>query len=119
MSLLEVIIAIVVVLVIVLAVVGYLLNQRRFRDEDRGLRERAKAADHHLALAHAEDKGWERSGLEQAVREAYNQRHGSEPRHLMLVQVVDRPGVDEDEAVFAADGEEIVLTRRGGSWSVV
>ena len=119
MSVIGVIIAVVVVLVIVLAVVGYLLNQRRFRDEDAQLRERAREADHHLALAHAEDKGWERSGLEQAVREAYAQRHGTEPRDLMLVKVVDMPGVDEDEAVFAADGEEIVLTRRGGAWSVV
>jgi hypothetical protein len=29
------------------------------------------------------------------------------------------PGIDEDEAVFHADGDEIALTRRGGAWSVV
>ena len=35
----------------------------------------------------------------------------------MLVQVVDRPGVDEDEAVFHADGETLTMGRRGGEWA--
>jgi hypothetical protein len=32
------------------------------------------------------------------------------------VQVVDRPGTDEDEAVFMADGQELRLGRRNGEW---
>ena len=32
------------------------------------------------------------------------------------MQVVDRPGIDEDEAVFHADGDELVLGRQGGQW---
>ena len=101
----------------VLAVIGYLANTRWRNAEERSLRERALRADHELARAAAEDKGWEREALEAAAREAYRSDHGSDPRSLTLVKVIDRPGVDEDEAVFAADGEEIVLTRRGGSWA--
>jgi hypothetical protein len=35
----------------------------------------------------------------------------------MLVQVVDLPGTDADEAVFDADGERLVLDRRSGDWA--
>ena len=119
MSTFEVILIVVVALVVVLAIVGYLANTRWRRAEEDGLRERALQADHHLALAVAEDKGWERAGLEAAARDAYRTGHGADPRELTLVKVIDRPGVDEDEAVFDADGTEIVLARRGGTWAAV
>jgi hypothetical protein len=116
LSALTIILIVFAVLVVVLAVGGYVANSRRRARERAALVERARQADHHLAQAHAEDKGWERSGLEAAARAAYAQRHGSEPAQLTLVQVVDRPGTDEDEAVFDADGEELRLGRRGGEW---
>ena len=75
-----------------------------------------READQHLAAAHAEDNGWERTGLEAAARSAIEQRTGAAPRELVLVQVIDRPGTDADEAVFHADGTELVLGRRDGQW---
>jgi hypothetical protein len=119
MPVIDVIIIAVVVVLLVLVVVGALANRRRRQAEDLELRERALVADRHLAQAVAEDKGWERATLEQAAREAFSQRHGHAPQELMLIKVLDMPGVDADEAVFAADGQEIALSRRGGSWSAV
>lgn len=111
------------IVLIVLAVVvallfagGYVANARRREAERAKLHARAQEADRHLADAHAEDKGWERGALEAAARTAYIERHGVAPAELNLVQVVDRPGTDEDEAVFHADGHELVLGRRDGAW---
>ena len=53
-----------------------------------------------LAAAHAEDRGWERDDLEAAARQAYAAERGTDPRELELVQVIDRPGTDDDHAVF-------------------
>jgi hypothetical protein len=117
MGTLEIILLVVVAVVVLLAVGGYLANARRRGAERSDLLDRAAQADQHLAAAHAEDKGWERSGLEAAAREAYAAVHGDQPRQLTLVAVVDKPGTEEDEAHFDADGREVVLTRRGGSWA--
>ena len=116
MSVLAIIIIVFTVLVVLLFVGGYIANSRRREKEHAALLQRAEEADQHLAQAHAEDKGWERTGLEAAARAAYVQRHGAEPARLMLVQVVDRPGTDDDEAIFEADGEHLVLGRSGGDW---
>ena len=116
MNVLTIILIVFAVLVIVLAVGGYVANARR-RDRDRAaLLQRTSEADQHLAEAHAQDKGWERSTLESAARAIHAEIHGSEPRELHLVQVVDRPGTDEDQAVFMADGAELRLGRRDGDW---
>lgn len=116
MNALTIILIVAVVLVAVLAIGGYVANARRREREEASLMRRAEEADHHLAEAHAQDKGWERAGLEAAARAVFAERHGSEPRALTLVQVVDRPGTDEDEAVFHADGQELRLGRRGDRW---
>jgi hypothetical protein len=115
-STLAIILTVFVVLVVALAIGGYVLLGRRREAQRASLHAQAQEADQHLARAHAEDKGWERAGLEAAARAAYAERHGREPADLMLVQVVDRPGVEDDEAVFHADGERLVLGRRGGDW---
>jgi hypothetical protein len=115
-STLAIIIAVFAVLVIVLAIGGYVALGRRREAQRSALHAQAQEADRHLAEAHAEDKGWERSTLEAAARAAYAEHHGREPAALMLVQVIDRPGIEEDEAVFDADGERLVLGRRGGEW---
>jgi hypothetical protein len=116
MSAVAVIVIVLVAVVVLLAVGGFLANRRRYDAEAAELRARAREADQHLARARAEDKGWERAALEAAARSAYLQRHGAEPGALTLVQVVDRPGVEEDEAVFQADGERLVLGRTGDGW---
>src|SRR5687767_5980729 len=90
-------------LLVALFVGGYIANGRRRDNERTALHARVQQADQHLARAHAEDKGWERGGLESAARTAFRDRHGREPERLHLVQVVDKPGIEEDEAVFEAD----------------
>ena len=113
---LAVVLIVIAVVVLLLFAGGYVANARRRDAERAALHARAQEADRNLAAAHAEDKGWERGTLEEAARRAFAERHGVQPRELRLVQVVDRPGTDEDEAVFHGDGEELVLGRRGGEW---
>ena len=113
-----VVVIVLAVLLVALFIGGYVANARRTEREEPALRARVQQADQHLARAHAEDKGWERSGLESAARAAYSERHGREPQALHLVQVVDKPGIEEDEAVFQADGERIVLGREGDAWVI-
>ena len=117
MSALAVVLIVLAVLVVLLFVGGYVANARRREAERAALHARAREADRHLADAHAQDKGWERASLEEAARAAYVASHGAPPERLTLVQVVDRPGMDEDEAVFDADGQTIVMGRRGGEWA--
>ena len=117
MSTLAIILIALGALAILLAIGGYVANRRRYRAEGATLHAQAREADQHLARAHADDKGWERSGLEAAARAAYAERHGGgDPQRLMLVQVVDLPGTEADQAVFDADGERLVLGRRDGAW---
>ncbi len=113
---LAIVLIVVAVLVLLLFAGGYVANARRREADRAALHARAQEADRHLAAAHAEDKGWERATLEAAARSAFAERHGVQPRELQLVQVVDRPGTDEDEAVFSGDGQELVLGRRDGAW---
>ena len=117
MSALAIVLIVVGLLLLLLFVGGYVANTRRREAERAALHARAREADQHLASAHAQDKGWERAALEQAARDAFAAAHGAPPKRLMLVQVVDRPGVEEDEAVFDADGETLVMGRRSGEWA--
>jgi hypothetical protein len=117
MDLLAIVLIVFAVVLVLLFIGGYVSNARRREAGRAALHARVQQADQHLALAHADDKGWERSALEAAARAAYEQRTGAAPRELVLVQVVDRPGTDADEAVFHADGTELVLGRRDGAWA--
>jgi type II secretory pathway pseudopilin PulG len=116
MDAVSIVVLVVVAIVVLLAVGGFAATRKRHAAESAALHARAQEADQHLAAAHAEDKGWERGTLEAAARRAYAERHGREPAQLTLVQVVDRPGVEEDEAVFEADGDRLVLGRAAGDW---
>jgi hypothetical protein len=113
---------VVVVVLLLLAAGGAIATARRTQSRDADLRAQLRAADQALAAAHAEDKGWERANLEQAARDVYAETYGEEEvRELHLVQVVDRPGTDEDQAVFRVVSDRgehtIVLGRRDGAWS--
>ena len=68
-------------------------------------RERLEQANHDLAEAAAADRGWDRETLEAAARRVYAEQRGAEPAELLLVEVLDRPGTDEDHAVFRVEGE--------------
>ena len=121
MSTLAVIVIVIVVLLVLLIVGGLIANERRTRDREDETRRAAREADQVLAQARASDRGWERSLLEAAAREAFAARSPAEVRELLLVQVVDRPGTEEDQALFRvvtdAGSEEILLVRHGDTWS--
>jgi hypothetical protein len=118
----EIVLLVVLVLIIVMVTGGYIASNRRAASRERKLLEQLEAADRAHAQAHAEDKGWDRALLEAAARDAVAERFpGAAVNAMHLVQVVDRPGTDADQAVFrvqTADGDEhhITLGRTGGVW---
>jgi hypothetical protein len=115
------IVIIVVVAVLILLIVGGLVaNARRTRDEAGDMRATLLEADHALALARAHDRGWERAALEAAARDAFAARSPVDVRELQLLKVIDRPGTEDDQALFRVitdvGSEEILLARHGDSW---
>jgi type II secretory pathway pseudopilin PulG len=115
-----IIVIIVVVLVVLLIVGGLVANARRARDQEDETLSAVREADQALALARASDRGWERAVLEAAAREAFAARSPVEVRELLLMRVVDRPGTEEDQALFRVvtdvGSEEILLVRHGDAW---
>ncbi len=121
-STVDVVLLVVLVIVAALAAGGWRAATRRAHQGERKLLEQLQAAERELARAHAGDKGWDRALLDAAARAAAAERFGATPINgMQLVQVIDRPGTDADQAVFrveTADGEEhrITLGRSGGVW---
>ena len=118
---LAIVLGVFVLLVIVLAVGGMYARRRQLAASRGRFEHHLARVNEELAAAHAADRGWEREGLEAAARAAYaSQRDGSEPEQLMLIQIVDPPGTDDDKAVFRVSGdgreEHLTLGRRGGDW---
>ena len=120
MSALEIIVVVLILLIVVLVVGGIVATGRRQRADDPALRAELEAANEALALARATDKGWERSLLEEACRAAFAERSAADIRELQLVQVVDKPGTEEDQAVFRVvtdhGSEHLHLDRHGDTW---
>lgn len=114
--------AVLLALIVVLAVAGALAQRRRLEATRPQFEAELARADHDLAEAYATDKGWDRSLLEQAVRSAFAERQGTEPDRIDLVEVLDRPGIDEDQAVFRVESggrpHRLTLGRRGGEWAL-
>ena len=118
----EVVLAIVVGVLLLLFLIGLIGNRRMRRESELELDAKITSADNALAAARAEDRGWDPALLEAAARSAFaSRRPGIEPDRLDLVQVVDRPGTDEDSArmrvTFASGAEEIELQRTGDTWA--
>jgi hypothetical protein len=123
-STLEVIIVAVVLLVTLLAIGGMFVVARRRRAGEAGFEASLEDVNRQLAAAHAQDKGWEPSALNAAARRAFaEQRVADEVREESLIAVLDRPGTDEDRAVFRFVTEAgtflLTLGRAGGEWSAV
>ncbi len=121
MSVLLIVLLVVLVLVVGLGAGGYIAMGRRTRDGEGELVASLRRAERELAQAHASDKGWDRATLEEAARAAAIQRLGAtEIASLRLVQVIDKPGTDSDQAVFRVETESgehsITLGRTGGVW---
>jgi hypothetical protein len=118
LAILLIVLAVLVLGLFTLGLLGSIRARNRGEDEFRGMLEEANAA---LAAARAADRGWERGNLERAARATHQARHpGTEIAQLHLVQVVDRPGTEEDQARFRvvdSHGEhDILLGRRGDDW---
>ncbi len=121
MTALSIILFVLVLLVLVLVAGGYVAMTRRTSSREGTLLEQLSQAERELARAHAADKGWDPALLQEAARAAADARFGAGAvTGLQLVQVVDKPGTDADQAVFrveTADGEQsLVLGRTGGVW---
>jgi len=108
----------IILIVLAVLIIGGAIARRRQLARSRPAFERAlDKVNRDLAAAAATDRGWDRELLEAAARRVYAEQHGgSEPESLTLVEVIDRPGTDEDQAVFEAAGRRVVLGRRGGDW---
>jgi hypothetical protein len=111
---------ILIVAIVVLSVGGLIARTLWLRRTQSEFDAQLQRADRDLALAAAEDRGWERGALESAARRIYAEQRGSEPSELHLIEVVDRPGTEEDLAIFHTRGEgavhRLTLGRRGGEW---
>jgi ADP-ribose pyrophosphatase YjhB (NUDIX family) len=119
-SVLAIIVLAIVAVVAIFIVGGLIATRRRAAAQEARLRAQLEEANLALATAHAADKGWHRERLEQAAREAFAERSKADVRELQLVQVVDRPGTDEDQAVFRVitdhGSEYLHLDRHGDAW---
>jgi len=108
------------VLVLLLFAGGVLGAARRARDSESALQSQLERVNQDLALAHAQDKGWDRATMESAARDAHAAAGGGDIEELSLVQVVDLPGTDADEAVFRVLSggieSQVTLGRRDGAW---
>jgi hypothetical protein len=121
MSVFLIVLLVVILLLVALAIGGYVAMSRRTRSQEGALLDQLRKAERELAQAHAADKGWDRTLLEEAARAAAAARFGAGAvGELQLVQVVDKPGTDADQAVFRVqtpDGvQTITLGRTGGAW---
>ena len=112
-----IVVGVLIVLLVVFFIGGSIALNRRRAAQEADLRAKIEAADAELAAARAQDRGWERQTIEAAARAAVAP---DEVRELHLVQVVDKPGTDADQAVFrvqTGDGDQsLTLGRTGGVW---
>jgi len=116
-----VVLAAIAALALLLFLAGLLWSRRETARTRADLIARVTAADQALAQAMASDRGWNRDRMEEAARTAFAQAHGGvAPADLHLVLVDDRPGTDEDRAVFegtvAGTAHTVAIARRGDAW---
>ena len=121
MNALEIVLIVFALLVLGMGVGGFVFMSGRTRSREDELLAQLKRAERELAKAHAADKGWDPATLHAAARTAAGERFGAAAiGDVQLVQVVDKPGTDADQAVFRvhtdAGEHSITLGRSGGVW---
>jgi hypothetical protein len=121
-STLDIILIALAVLIVLLAIGGMIANRRWRESREASFDSALDDVNRQLAAAHAQDKGWEPGALSAAARREFAAQRGSdEIRDEALVAVIDKPGVEEDRAVFrfVTDAGTFLLTlgRAGGDWS--
>jgi hypothetical protein len=107
---------IIVVVLLLLAIGGYFARRQQLKRSRPAFDRSLEQVNRDLAAAAATDRGWDRSTLEDAARRIYASERGGDPPDLELVEVRDRPGTDEDQAVFRCGDEQLTLGRRDGEW---
>jgi Flp pilus assembly protein TadB len=107
---------ILIVVLLVLAIGGAFARARQLRRSRPAFERSLEQVNRDLAAAAALDRGWDRQVLEDAARRIYAEQRGGEPPELVLVEVLDRPGTDEDQAVFRCGDARLTLGRRDGEW---
>jgi biopolymer transport protein ExbB/TolQ len=107
---------IVLVVLALLAIGGAIARMRQLRRSQPAFEVSLDQVNRELAAAAALDRGWDRDTLEEAARRIYASERGGEPPELVLVEVVDRPGTDEDQAKFRCGDAMLTLGRRDGEW---
>jgi len=111
----------IVLVVLAILIAGGIYARNRQLARSRPAFERALTqVDQDLAAAAASDRGWDRVVLEATARQIATDQFGGEIDELTLVEVIDKPGTDEDQAVFdvRAGGRHgrVILGRRDGEW---
>jgi hypothetical protein len=108
---------IVIVVFALLAIGGALARRRQLARSRPAFEASLEQVNRDLAAAAAADRGWDREVLEAAARRIYEQESGREPAELVLIEVLDRPGTDQDQAIFrVGPNERLTLGRRDGEW---
>jgi hypothetical protein len=112
---------IIVIVVLLVLIVGGMIARSMLQKRTTGeFRARLERANHDLAEAAAADRGWDRATLESAAQRIFTEQKGAEATELLLVEVIDRPGTDQDQAVFRVGAEGghhfLTLGRREGDW---
>jgi hypothetical protein len=107
---------IVIVVLVLLAVGGVIARNQQLKRSRPAFERSLEHVNRDLAAAAAADRGWSRDTLEDAARRIYAAERGGEPPELTLVEVLDRPGTDEDQAVFRCGDSQLTLGRRDGDW---
>jgi hypothetical protein len=107
---------IIVVVLLLLAIGGYFARAQQLKRSRPAFERSLDQVNRDLAAAAATDRGWDRSTLEDAARRIYASERGGDPPDLLLVEVRDRPGTDQDQAVFRCGDEHLTLGRRDGEW---
>ena len=116
----EIVLIVIAIVLVLLFVGGYVASRRRAEDWS----EHVAQAEQALERAFAEDRGWDRELLHRSAREALgSHRPGWEFRDVHIVDVDDKPGVEQDRAHLVAVGQDgesrVVLARDAdGGWRV-
>ncbi len=109
-------------IMVVFFIGGLIAVSVRSKREAGSYEAHVRAADQALEEARATDRGWDKDRMEGIAKSALSEaRPDMSHKHLHLVLVEDRPGMDEDRAHFVAVGEDgkdvmVVLGRQGGNW---
>ncbi len=117
----EIVLIVLAVVLVVFIGGGMIAAARRAKQAEAALKAKIAVADQALAAAHAGDNGWVAEQMEAAARAGWA-GGGEAVAAAHLVQVIDRPGTDSDEAVYRLVGtagteRDVRVRRTGDAWT--